>query len=242
VAEGQALLQDICADPDNDGLRLIYADWLDEHGQAERAEFIRVQVEHAARPRLQHPQHDGLLARWKELLSQHGKDWLGELPRLSGVNWLHFSRGFVAEAHVMRWKFFHRQADALFAATPLQFLSLLAGVTAQTCTYLVRCPYLARVRGLYLGDNVLGDAGVRTLAGCPHLANLQVLVVRGRLSFRLGPGALLPSFGDAGAYALAASPHLGRLTCLDVSHNRLGERALEALRQRYGEQVVRALG
>lgn len=39
------LLQAILEEPDSDDLRLIYADWLDEHGQEGRAEFIRVQVE-----------------------------------------------------------------------------------------------------------------------------------------------------------------------------------------------------
>lgn len=33
----------IIADPDDDAPRLIFADWLDENGRSERAEFIRVQ-------------------------------------------------------------------------------------------------------------------------------------------------------------------------------------------------------
>jgi uncharacterized protein (TIGR02996 family) len=35
----------ILESPDDDALRLIYADWLDEHGQPKRAEFIRVQCQ-----------------------------------------------------------------------------------------------------------------------------------------------------------------------------------------------------
>lgn len=38
-----ALLQAICANPEDDTPRLVYADWLDDHGQPERAEFIRVE-------------------------------------------------------------------------------------------------------------------------------------------------------------------------------------------------------
>ena len=34
----------INADPDDDSPRLIFADWLDEQGECERAEFIRVQI------------------------------------------------------------------------------------------------------------------------------------------------------------------------------------------------------
>ena len=33
----EAFLQDIVANPDDDAPRLIYADWLEEHGEAERA-------------------------------------------------------------------------------------------------------------------------------------------------------------------------------------------------------------
>jgi uncharacterized protein (TIGR02996 family) len=42
-----AFLADICQHPDDDAVRLIYADWLDEHGEPERAEFIRLQIERA---------------------------------------------------------------------------------------------------------------------------------------------------------------------------------------------------
>ncbi|MGL4555777.1 MAG: TIGR02996 domain-containing protein, partial [Gemmataceae bacterium] len=40
-------LDDIRADPDDDGPRLIYADWLDEAGDEARAEFIRLQIARA---------------------------------------------------------------------------------------------------------------------------------------------------------------------------------------------------
>src|SRR5262249_26518532 len=45
-----AFLSDILESPDDDTSRLIYADWLDDHGQPERAEFIRVQIELARLP------------------------------------------------------------------------------------------------------------------------------------------------------------------------------------------------
>lgn len=43
--EREALLADVLAEPASDVPRLIYADWLDENGEASRAEFIRVQIE-----------------------------------------------------------------------------------------------------------------------------------------------------------------------------------------------------
>ena len=47
-----AFLQAIIAEPDDDVHRLVFADWLQENGQEERAEFVRVQIELAA---LQNP-------------------------------------------------------------------------------------------------------------------------------------------------------------------------------------------
>ena len=49
----QGLLADIIEHPEDDDLRLIYADWLEDHGGEEgeaRAEFIRSQVELATNP------------------------------------------------------------------------------------------------------------------------------------------------------------------------------------------------
>lgn len=44
-SDGAALLKAIAEQPDEDTVRLAYADWLEENGQGERAEFIRVQIE-----------------------------------------------------------------------------------------------------------------------------------------------------------------------------------------------------
>lgn len=38
-------LRAIAEDPGDDATRLVFADWLDEHGQHDRAEFIRLQIE-----------------------------------------------------------------------------------------------------------------------------------------------------------------------------------------------------
>ena len=44
TSDGDALRRAIVARPDDDTLRLIFADWLDENGRPERAAFIRAQV------------------------------------------------------------------------------------------------------------------------------------------------------------------------------------------------------
>lgn len=44
-SEFQSFLQSIIATPEDDTPRLIFADWLEEHGDSDRAEFIRLQCE-----------------------------------------------------------------------------------------------------------------------------------------------------------------------------------------------------
>jgi uncharacterized protein (TIGR02996 family) len=44
MSERTAFLRAIAADPADNTTRLVYADWLDEHDERDRAEYIRVQV------------------------------------------------------------------------------------------------------------------------------------------------------------------------------------------------------
>jgi uncharacterized protein (TIGR02996 family) len=43
--EQATFVSQICENPDDDTVRLVYADWLDENGDPDRAAFIRVQVQ-----------------------------------------------------------------------------------------------------------------------------------------------------------------------------------------------------
>jgi uncharacterized protein (TIGR02996 family) len=45
VTDGEALIRSILAAPADDAPRLVYADWLDEQGRGEDAEFVPLQVE-----------------------------------------------------------------------------------------------------------------------------------------------------------------------------------------------------
>ena len=55
--KGAAFLQEIGEHPDDDGLRLVYADWLDDTGDADRGEFIRPQIELAPNPQKPPPKN-----------------------------------------------------------------------------------------------------------------------------------------------------------------------------------------
>ncbi|MBP3955236.1 TIGR02996 domain-containing protein [Gemmata sp. G18] len=92
-----ALLRAIREMPDEDTPRLVYADYLDEEGDAARAEFIRVQVERARLPEGA-PQRAALEDREHDLLAQHERAWLGVAPDdMDGLTEWEFERGFVNE-------------------------------------------------------------------------------------------------------------------------------------------------
>src|SRR3954471_17475622 len=99
------LLRAIRHDPDDDSLRLVYADWLEEHGGPEglaRAEFIRVQME-LARAGGDDPRAAGLRARQDALLERHGADWAAPVAGLARE--YTFRRGFVEEVTLSAARF-----------------------------------------------------------------------------------------------------------------------------------------
>lgn len=87
MSDAAALLAAIRAAPDDDAPRLIYADWLEEHGQPERAEFIRVQCE------LARNDSPTLRQREAELMTEHHDVFAGPLAA-PGLRF-RFRRGFV---------------------------------------------------------------------------------------------------------------------------------------------------
>ena len=82
-------MADILKRPDDDTPRLVLADWLDEHGDPDRAEFI--QVRHKLEEFRVFSDVGGgkgladLLQRDLELWNRHYKDWLPDLPGLHKV-------------------------------------------------------------------------------------------------------------------------------------------------------------
>ena len=103
-----AFLHAIHASPADDLPRLVYADWLEENGDAPRAEFIRVQCELATIDAID-PQRAALEDREHELLNEHEDRWLGE-SRPEMTEW-EFARGFVqsltADPHGVSAAFLH---------------------------------------------------------------------------------------------------------------------------------------
>lgn len=212
----EAFLADMVEHPDDDAPRLVYADWLDDRGEADRAEFIRLQIEQARLP-ADSPRGAALARREGELRGSGEAAWRDSLPRIEGVTWEEFRRGFVESVFVATVETFLEHAEAIFAAAPVRSLQVGA-LDAADAARLAGAAPLARLRELSLGNNpTLGRAGVRALAQSPHLARLESLLLH------------YNDLGDAAVGELAASPYLGRLTELYLSGNDLSDPAVIAL-------------
>jgi uncharacterized protein (TIGR02996 family) len=152
--QGAALLQAIADAPEDDTPRLVYADWLDEHGDGARAEFIRVQIERARLPRDDNRQAE-LAAREKQLLDRHRDPWLGTMP--NGVLSRPWARGFpeaVGCVNPSEWREWQLSRDDLASLTkaveqlPIrEFGARLRGCGLEL---LAEWPLLRRLRSLNL--------------------------------------------------------------------------------------------
>src|SRR5262249_46987469 len=84
-------LSDIAAKADDDAPRLVYADWLDENGGPDRAQFIRVQCRLASMGKFDLARYE-LEGQEEELLRLHGKKWRKPLAKFTAD--IEFQRGF----------------------------------------------------------------------------------------------------------------------------------------------------
>src|SRR5262245_29752123 len=75
----RGFLAAIRAEPEEDAPRLVFADWLDEHGDP-RAEMIRLSVRRDRLPD-EGPEKDVLTERLERWEREHRGDWPGGVPR-----------------------------------------------------------------------------------------------------------------------------------------------------------------
>src|SRR5665213_3298216 len=88
-------LEAIREQPDDDLHRLAWADWLEEHGDDDRATFLRAQLV-AARLDETDLAIDALEDRADDLLARHDREWAGRVAELA-IDW-GWSRGCVEHA------------------------------------------------------------------------------------------------------------------------------------------------
>ena len=209
----QGFLNDIVANIDDDTPRLVYADWLSEQGQDDRAEFIRVQVERARRPGWD-PAQVRLRLREEALLEQHGEEWLAELPAIKGARWEGFRRGIVAEVSFASFEAMRQSAHACRAVAPVEAVTVRWPRRSEAKG---KVKPIAELRELSLTGMLGGEEEIAWLAESPQLATLRCLTVRGIWTDTLG--------------ILVASPHLAALRTLRLPSNNLGNLGTRALTQ-----------
>jgi uncharacterized protein (TIGR02996 family) len=244
----RGLLHTVAEEPWDEGLRLILADWLDDHGETARAQFIRLQVQRQRLPDWDrsYQSSDPLPAQEERLLEDNRGQWLAGLPHIEGVSWdgwYNFVGGLLENLWVA-WGTLEVQVGELFAAADLRKLVVVpeavdlaravspallnfvrlfkwGGIGDKEAVALASFPFLARRCSLDLsGHNIVAE-GAAALAASPHLAGLSDLDLS------------CNGIGDPGAAALAASRHLSALSTLDLHGNNIGDETAALLRGRW---------
>jgi uncharacterized protein (TIGR02996 family) len=247
----EAFLQDIAAHPDDDAPRLICADWIEEHGDPERAELIRVQCELARLGSWELVRQIQLRRRERELLATRGKEWSKPLRAYSSN--FDFRRGFADRITMPASTFLHHAADVA-RITPLYEVKLRT--VNSLVEKLARCPALARVSRLDLDFNKLGVGRLETLLKSRHLKNLTHLDLSNN-ALTSGAGAVLARaknlsslahltldnnhLGVVGWAGLAEAPWLGQVQTLNLKGCEINAEGLRKLAESPGAAGLRRL-
>jgi uncharacterized protein (TIGR02996 family) len=233
------LLDGIRQSPEEDAPRLVYADWLEECGdalQSARADLIRAQIALADPPE-DHRLRRLLWEREQALLKKHEKKWFAPLKAAKARKW-RLDRGLVGHVTIPA-NLFRDHANALFAAEPIHALRLTD--PRHVVRDLAALSALGNVRTLELSDNKIAPEQVAELLASPHLAGLTGLDLSNIRLGREGVQALVASglpltalnlagcrLGWAEVRALATAPSL-RLTQLDLDAWGLADDNMAAL-------------
>jgi uncharacterized protein (TIGR02996 family) len=183
MTQDEAFLQTIIENPDDDGMRLVYADWLEEHGQPKRAEFIRVQCE-LARMAVFNDRRRQLQRYQQQLLDAHGREWLmQEWPQAANrvVNPRTFERGFAAEVSLCGRELGEDGMRTLAKNPRLALLTALDlrknGITDGALLALATSPLPTRLILLDLRHNLFTTESLWALSKSPHVGQLRELLV-----------------------------------------------------------------
>ena len=227
MPEHRAFLNAILERPDDDLPRLVYADYLDESGDPERAEFIRVQIE-LANSSDEDPRFAALTRRQNELQKRR-VEW--RLP-IRGIQ--HFHRGFVESIAVTADWLIHSPIEILRAA-PIRELRVINA--DNFVVDLAQVPGLDRIQTLDLRNNSFGTQGrlarflelapLRKMTGLLLLNNqlwrddVEVLVNSERAAQLLSLDLSGNAIGNAGAGVLARADRLLGLKILILRSDEL---------------------
>ena len=246
MTQRDALLRAVCENPDDDLPRLVFADWCDENGEPERAEFIRAHVQ-AGKSEVffDHSGYDGPAKRAKELLGRHGVRWMEGVPTVPGVSW-QWKRGFpgwlaahgwqplkrVIPLAVGRWPVEHLEVNTLtdrgavcLAADPfggrIRYLRVYGFRTMAALERLLEGPFAAGLTHLCLRYSAIGDRGAWVVSNAASLRHLKYLNID------------CCQIGDSGVRALCRSPVLPNRLELSMERNAFGEELEKPLAARF---------
>jgi uncharacterized protein (TIGR02996 family) len=239
MTQERDLLRAISRDPEDCVVRLVYADWLSDHGHEDRAELVRAQVRLAATRHVRTPQdeeriwaHDwsdpadtperrALASRCRELLDAHEAAWLAPLGGLlRGEHY--WSRGFV-EGLQTDAAALVRYGGELFDACPIQRLIFAAQEGAVEALASLPAENALAALDLILCDVDL--AALRRLASLPGLRSLtEVNLLFNRLD-------------DFCIDLLCDEPFFVRLSRLILGSNPFTQDGRQRLVERYGDRV-----
>jgi uncharacterized protein (TIGR02996 family) len=257
MTEEDAFLHAIREQPDDDTVRLVYADWLAENGQPDRGEFIRVQIELACTPPTEEADERRrrvLLDRQAELLKKHKTVWLA--PFLPYAKESSFKRGFVHEIDVPANTFL-QQAEKWFAIAPLTRVKFTNSgmwdrALLQIADTLFTSPHLSRLEAITLEQQGLRAEHLESLATHPDLSRLRELVLAWNELRNEGVTVLanMPQLRhlesldlrgngitDVGARAMAQSEYFGRLKELRMTRNPIRNRSWDLLTDRFPDAL-----
>jgi uncharacterized protein (TIGR02996 family) len=249
MTDRDALLSAIEATPLDDAPRLILADWLDEHGEPERAEFIRLQV--AQRREFD---ENGRTVRLEELFVQARalfyQPWAEPVRIVFGRPIAFYSRGFPKgpgyEIISAEQLVTHLPAVASWIGpdSPIRVKAAPGELKELAAIPQLGCFRTLEICTSWRDEPTIGDTDVADLLSSPYLVSLRSLTVRSHALTDAAAEAIRNAaslrsleslnlagnqLGRAGAVALARSPHLATLRVLDLSNNRIGNASVKAL-------------
>jgi uncharacterized protein (TIGR02996 family) len=240
MSSEEAFLRAIQEDPDDDLPRQVLADWLDDTGQPERAEFIRVQLERDwLGPFADTDPPVWRYQRGTARVRMHTLTLLQERTRALAAEW--FQRGWVLDQCL--------EGDSLWRAQLFEqpWLGQLCSLTLEgrvdwDLEQLLCCPGLQRLTGLGLCGTSLAAKDIDALeAGLPWLRRLNlsrnpmgprhIQALWGLLEMTAVASLQLADCGLTGELVeqFVSSMRVSNLEELNLNRNRLSRRGGEAV-------------
>ncbi len=205
MSDRAALYAAVCANPDEDTPRLVLADWLEEHGEAKRAAFIRAKIDLHNReevadtdarylyPILEYESGDLRALDWSKIdpelaalfaankaVDRHAIKLTPKtegIPKLKGIQVEGNVRGFLQSVIAIDGADFLKHADAIFRHAPITSVTF-NDLDPDDARDIVKRGLLARIRNLTIWGMDEPEA-LTILGNHPDAASVRSLSIDG---------------------------------------------------------------